>query len=106
PAQASAEGAAVSGGTGRRRGRPAEDAPAGGQLELAGAGVSEGAVVTAAEHAAGAAASNTALGGTVPPQGVPAPSGRRARRASGDQHALPAALPAPAGSGETAAEVA
>ncbi|GGX11543.1 nickel transporter [Streptomyces malachitofuscus] len=106
PAQASAEGAAVSGGTGRRRGRPAEDAPAGTALELAGAGVSEGAVVTAAEHAAGAAASNTGLGGTVPPQGVPAPSGRRARRASGDQHALPPALPAPSGGGDGAAEVA
>ncbi|MEU5521058.1 PAS domain-containing protein [Streptomyces sp. NPDC047860] len=106
PAQASAEGAVVSGGTGRRRGRPAEDAPAGTALELAGAGVSEGAVVTAAEHAAGAAASNTGLGGTVPPQGVPAPSGRRARRASGDQHALPPALPASAGGGDGAAEVA
>ncbi|MET7291842.1 PAS domain-containing protein [Streptomyces griseoloalbus] len=107
PAQASGEGAAVSGGTGRRRGRPAEDAAAaaaraaggaaGAEVELAGAGVSEGAVVTAAEHAAGAAASNTGLGGTVPPQGVPAPSGRRARTGSGEQHALPPALPAPSG---------
>ncbi|MGW4149678.1 PAS domain-containing protein, partial [Streptomyces albogriseolus] len=49
PAQASGEGAAVSGGTGRRRGRPAEDAGAavGAEVELAGAaagaGVSEGA---------------------------------------------------------------
>ncbi|MFJ7121565.1 PAS domain-containing protein [Streptomyces albogriseolus] len=100
PAQASGEGAAVSGGTGRRRGRPAEDAAAatGAEVELAGAaagaGVSEGAVVTAAEHAAGAAASNTGLGGTVPPQGVPAPSGRRARRAAGEQQALAPALPA------------
>ncbi|MFH9853833.1 PAS domain-containing protein [Streptomyces althioticus] len=100
PAQASGEGAAASGGTGRRRGRPAEDAPpaAGAEVELAGAaagaGVSEGAVVTAAEHAAGAAASNTGLGGTVPPQGVPAPSGRRARRAAGEQQALAPALPA------------
>ncbi|MGQ5225357.1 PAS domain-containing protein [Streptomyces sp. yara] len=99
PAQASGEGAAVSGGTGRRRGRPAEGAPAAGaEVELAGAatgaGVSEGAVVTAAEHAAGAAASNTGLGGTVPPQGVPAPSGRRARRADGEQQALAPALPA------------
>ncbi|MEU0683149.1 PAS domain-containing protein [Streptomyces albogriseolus] len=97
PAQASGEGAAMSGGTGRRRGRPAEDA-AGAEVELAGAaagaGVSEGAVVTAAEHAAGAAASNTGLGGTVPPQGVPAPSGRRARRAAGEQQALAPALPA------------
>ncbi|MCP9991842.1 PAS domain-containing protein [Streptomyces albogriseolus] len=100
PAQASGEGAAMSGGTGRRRGRPAEDAAvaAGAEVELAGAaagaGVSEGAVVTAAEHAAGAAASNTGLGGTVPPQGVPAPSGRRARRAAGEQQALAPALPA------------
>ncbi|WP_149547845.1 PAS domain-containing protein [Streptomyces marokkonensis] len=106
PAQASGEDAAVSGGTGRRRGRPAEDAPVGAELELSGTGVSEGAVVTAAEHAAGAAASNTGLGGTVPPQGVPAPSGRRARRASGEQHALPPALPAPASGGNGSAEVA
>ncbi|GAA2541401.1 hybrid sensor histidine kinase/response regulator [Streptomyces fimbriatus] len=111
PAQASAEGAVVSGGTGRRRGRPAEGAQtagaAGGAVEVAGAGaggagVSEGAVVTAAEHAAGAAASNTGLGGTVPPQGVPAPAGRRARRESGEQHALPPALPAPAGASQAA----
>ncbi|MFF5883677.1 PAS domain-containing protein [Streptomyces sp. NPDC012589] len=96
PAQTSGEGA-VSGGTGRRRGRPAEDAGTGAVIATTGdgAGVSEGAVVTAAEHAAGAAAANTGLGGTVPPQGVPAPSGRRARRAAGDQHALPPALPAP-----------
>ncbi|CAL9484186.1 hypothetical protein SUDANB60_03091 [Streptomyces sp. enrichment culture] len=100
PAQASGEDAAASGGTGRRRGRPAEDAAgaAGAEVELAGpaagAGVSEGAVVTAAEHAAGAAASNTGLGGTVPPQGVPSPSGRRARRAAGEQQALAPALPA------------
>ncbi|MDN0199432.1 PAS domain-containing protein [Streptomyces sp. S.PNR 29] len=86
PAQAAAE---ASGGTGRRRGRPAEDAA-----------VAEGAVVTADEHAAGTAASGTGLGGTVPPQGVPAPSGRRARRAAGEQHALPPALPASSGSGE------
>ncbi|MER5430922.1 PAS domain-containing protein [Streptomyces sp. NPDC002588] len=79
----------ASGGTGRRRGRPAEDA--GGA-----AGVAEGAVVTAAEHAAGTAAVGTGLGGTVPPQGVPAPAaGRRARRADdGPQNALPPALPA------------
>ncbi|MGA5315740.1 PAS domain-containing protein [Streptomyces pseudogriseolus] len=101
PAQVSGEGAVASGGTGRRRGRPAEAAAAatGAEVELAsaagvGAGVSEGAVVTAAEHAAGAAASNTGLGGTVPPQGVPAPSGRRARRAAGEQQALAPALPA------------
>ncbi|MGW7816620.1 PAS domain-containing protein [Streptomyces puniciscabiei] len=86
-----AEGAeAASGGTGRRRGRPAENGAGAG----AGGGVSEGAVVTAAEHAAGAAASGTGLGSAVPPQGVPAPTGRRARPASGaPQAALP---PAPA----------
>ncbi|MFD5774177.1 PAS domain-containing protein [Streptomyces fungicidicus] len=104
--------AQASGGTGRRRGRPAEDATGavGAEVELAGAagvagvaGVSEGAVVTAAEHAAGAAASNTGLGGTVPPQGVPAPSGRRARHGSGEQQALTAALPAPSG-GDGAAD--
>ncbi|WP_432117364.1 PAS domain-containing protein [Streptomyces sp. bgisy032] len=104
PAQASGE-QPTSGGTGRRRGRAAEDAAAAaaaaGALGSAVQGVSEGAVVTAAEHAAGAAASNTALGGTVPPQGVPAPSGRRARREPGEQHALPPALPAPS-SGEGA----
>ncbi|MDT0395517.1 response regulator [Streptomyces edwardsiae] len=97
----------ASGGTGRRRGRPAENAPAavGAEIELAGgAGVSEGAVVTAAEHAAGAAASNTGLGGTVPPQGMPAPSGRRARRGSDEQQALPPALPA--ADGAAGAEVA
>ncbi|MFF4588555.1 PAS domain-containing protein [Streptomyces sp. NPDC001388] len=82
----------ASGGSGRRRGRPAEDA-------AAGAGVAEGAVMTAAEHAAGTAAAGTGLGGTVPPQGVPAPpGGRRARRADdGQQNALPPALPAVAG---------
>ncbi|MFF4270648.1 PAS domain-containing protein [Streptomyces sp. NPDC001536] len=100
-----------SGGTGRRRGRPAEGADA----DMAegvdtGDGVSEGAVVTAAEYAAGTAAVGSGLGGTVPPQGVPAPAGgRRARRdsgqgsGSGEQHALPPALPAVA-SAEPAAE--
>ncbi|MDQ1027633.1 PAS domain S-box-containing protein [Streptomyces umbrinus] len=85
PAQASADegGAEGSGGTGRRRGRPS---PAEGD------GVSEGAVVTAAEHAAGAAA--TGLGETVPPQGVPVPAGGRRARRDGQQQALPAALPA------------
>ena len=78
-------GGEVSGGTGRRRGRPADDG---------GDGVAQGAVVTAAEHAAGTAAVGNGLGGTVPPQGVPAPSGRRARRDGGEQHALPPALPA------------
>ncbi|WP_406443933.1 PAS domain-containing protein [Streptomyces sp. NBC_01613] len=75
----------ISGGTGRRRGRSAEGA---------GDGVSEGAVVMAGEHAVQTAAVGTGLGGTVPPQGVPGPDGRRARRDGGEQHALPAALPA------------
>ncbi|MGW2711953.1 PAS domain-containing protein, partial [Streptomyces sp. NPDC001356] len=91
-----AEGAeGASGGTGRRRGRPAGDAGAGaGDAE----GVSEGSVVTSAEQGAGAAASGTGLGGTVPPQGVPVPAGRRARRDSGaPQAALPPALPAAGG---------
>ncbi|WP_458244672.1 PAS domain-containing protein [Streptomyces sp. MAI_2237] len=84
----------VSGGTGRRRGRPAESS---------GDGVSEGAVVMAAEHAAGTAAVGTGLGGTVPPQGVPASGGRRARHGGGAQQALPAALPAaPTPTGEPA----
>ncbi|MFE9927033.1 PAS domain-containing protein [Streptomyces sp. NPDC005774] len=119
PAQASGEDAVAvsSGGTGRRRGRSAEGAeaavPAGpgavagpiGSVGSVGAigsggGVSEGAVVTAAEYAAGSAASNTGLGGTVPPQGVPVPAGgQRARQVSGEQHALPPALPA-VGSGD------
>ncbi|MYU25635.1 PAS domain-containing protein [Streptomyces sp. SID8352] len=121
-----------SGGTGRRRGRPAEIPGAGEGTAPQGAptGVSEGAVVTAAEHAAGAAASRTGLGAAVPPHGVPVapqgmpvapqglppasaqpslppvssqgaspqdasvPGGRRARRADGERHALPPALPA------------
>ncbi|MEV6051669.1 PAS domain-containing protein [Streptomyces sp. NPDC052107] len=84
-----AEGAeTASGGTGRRRGRPAEGGTG------VNEGVSEGAVVTAAEHGSGAAASGNGLGPTVPPQGVPAPTGRRARSDSGaPQAALP---PAPA----------
>ncbi|MBP2051032.1 PAS domain S-box-containing protein [Streptomyces griseochromogenes] len=88
----SAEGTSgASSGTGRRRGRPAES-DAGDD-----AGVAEGAVVTAAEHAAGTAAAGSGLGGTVPPQGVPVPAGRRARHGSGEpQAALPPALP-PAG---------
>ncbi|WP_371548110.1 PAS domain-containing protein [Streptomyces sp. NBC_00554] len=93
-------GASGSGGTGRRRGRPSPvegsaDKVAGG----AAGGASEGAVVMAGEHA-GTAAAGTGLGGTVPPQGVPVsaqgvpvPSGRRARQ-GGEQHALPPALPA------------
>ncbi|WP_329366605.1 PAS domain-containing protein [Streptomyces sp. NBC_01483] len=99
PAQA--EGPGDDGGavaTGRRRGRPS---PVEGADGDDAEGVSEGAVVTAAEHAAGTAAVGTGLGGTVPPQGVPVaspqgvpvPSGRRARR-NGEQHALPPALPA------------
>ncbi|MET9387968.1 PAS domain-containing protein [Streptomyces sp. NPDC002928] len=94
-AAAAADAGEVSGGTGRRRGRPAEiaAAPAVGSQEAA-ASVAEGAVVTAAEHAAGTAASGTGLGGTVPPQGVPAPAGQRGRRDSDEQHALPPALPA------------
>ncbi|WP_369390417.1 PAS domain-containing protein [Streptomyces sp. CG1] len=81
---------ATSGGTGRRRGRPAE--------ANAGESVSEGAVVTAAEHAAGAAASGTGLGSAVPPQGVPTPAGLPARPGSGaPQAALPPALPAAGG---------
>ncbi|MGW2772898.1 PAS domain-containing protein [Streptomyces olivaceoviridis] len=88
-----AEGAeTASGGTGRRRGRPSDNA---GAAEGTAEGVSEGSVVTSAEQGAGAAASGTGLGGTVPPQGVPVPTGRRARRDSGaPQAALPAALPA------------
>ncbi|MEU0971328.1 PAS domain-containing protein, partial [Streptomyces sp. NPDC005917] len=81
----------ASGGTGRRRGRPAD--ASGGVNGVAG--VAEGAVVTAAEQGAGTAASGTGLGGTVPPQGVPAPAaGRRARREPDERQALPAALPA------------
>ncbi|WP_107474264.1 hybrid sensor histidine kinase/response regulator [Streptomyces sp. NRRL S-340] len=74
-----------SGGTGRRRGRPADP------------DVAEGAVVTAAEHAAGTAASGSGLGGTVPPQGVPVPlpGGPRDRYETGEPHALPAAPGAP-----------
>ncbi|WP_330289482.1 PAS domain-containing protein [Streptomyces sp. NBC_00576] len=86
-------------GTGRRRGRPSPvegvDAGAGDD-----GGVSEGAVVMAGEHGAGTAAAGTGLGGTVPPQGVP---GAPARRAGGEQHALPPALPA-APSGAAGAE--
>ncbi|MFE3033693.1 PAS domain-containing protein [Streptomyces canus] len=88
PAQSSGDDGDGSGGTGRRRGRPAEGA------ESAEAGVAEGAVVMASEHGAGSAAVGTGLGGTVPPQGVPVPAGGRARHGGGEQHALPAALPA------------
>ncbi|MCX4989860.1 MULTISPECIES: PAS domain-containing protein [unclassified Streptomyces] len=86
-----------SGGTGRRRGRPSPVEGAGDDVAPGMPdGVSEGAVVMAGEHGAGTAAVGTGLGGTVPPQGVPVPSGRRARR-DGEQHALPAALPAAPG---------
>ncbi|MGW7263154.1 PAS domain-containing protein [Streptomyces sp. NPDC054842] len=78
--------AGAPGGTGRRRGRPSP-------VEGDAGGVAEGAVLMAGEHSAGQAAVGTGLGGTVPPQGVPAPSGRRARRDT-EQHALPPALPA------------
>jgi PAS domain S-box-containing protein len=101
PARVSGEDAAAggaSGGTGRRR-RAAEEAGAG-AVGSAVQGIAEGAVVTAAEHAAGTAASNTGLGGTVPPQGVPAPSGRRARQEPGEQAALPPALPAASSGGD------
>ncbi|MGX5188690.1 PAS domain-containing protein [Streptomyces avermitilis] len=97
--------AGPSGGTGRRRGRPspvegaASDA-ADGLGQSVAQGVAEGAVVTAAEHAAGTAA--TGLGQTVPPQGVPTPSGRRARRGD-ERQALPAALPAAPSGAETGA---
>ncbi|MEV7993192.1 PAS domain-containing protein, partial [Streptomyces sp. NPDC086077] len=99
PAPAAADPGEAGGGTGRRRGRPAEGAelalPGAAPDDAAGDDVSEGAVVTAAEHAAGTAAAANGLGGTVPPQGVPGSGGgRRARRAAGEQHALPAALPA------------
>ncbi|MFI8488391.1 hybrid sensor histidine kinase/response regulator [Streptomyces rubrogriseus] len=99
PAQAGPGAGAGAGGTGRRRGRPAESSGAetAGVPQAALGGVSEGAVVMAGEHGGGAAASNTGLGGTVPPQGVPAPTGRRAGQDGGEQHALPPALPAQAG---------
>ncbi|WP_411572847.1 PAS domain-containing protein [Streptomyces acidiscabies] len=64
-------------GSGRRRGRPA----AGGDE------VAEGAVVTAAEHAAGTAAVGAGLGAAVPPQGVPVPPGGMPVP-SGEQNAL------------------
>ncbi len=102
PAQAAGDGSGP-GGTGRRRGRPAEAAGTG-VAELppgAQAGVSEGAVVMAGDRG-GAAASNTGLGGTVPPQGVPAPAGGRTRQDGGEQQALPPALPAQAGESDPA----
>nr|WP_145488461.1 MULTISPECIES: PAS domain-containing protein [Streptomyces] len=94
----------ASGGTGRRRGRPAELDPA--RADAGADGVSEGAVVTAAEHAAGAAASGTGLGGAVPPGGVPVPAGHAARTGTepAPQAALPAALPPAGGEGAPGAE--
>ncbi|SDK78980.1 PAS domain-containing protein [Streptomyces indicus] len=97
PAQVSAEsdGGGISvtgggGGTGRRRRAHAEPVP-----NEPAAEVAQGAVVTAAEHAAGAPAGAPGLGAAVPPQGVPAeagaPTGRRARRASSAVAALPPA---------------
>ncbi|OIJ87516.1 histidine kinase [Streptomyces sp. MUSC 14] len=94
-ASASASASASSSGSGRRRGRPAENG-AGDAGD--GAGVSEGAVVTAAEHAAGAAAAGTGLGAAVPPQGVPV----RPDAGAPAQAALPAALPAGSGTGQQA----
>ncbi|MFD5439743.1 hybrid sensor histidine kinase/response regulator [Streptomyces tendae] len=104
PAQAAPGEGPGAGGTGRRRGRPAEGAGAevAGVPQGAPAGVSEGAVVMAGEHGGGAAASNTGLGGTVPPQGVPAPTGRRGGQDGGEQHALPPALPVQAGESDPA----
>ncbi|MEU3612557.1 PAS domain-containing protein [Streptomyces sp. NPDC006872] len=95
PMAAEVESAGGAGGSGRRRGRSAEVAIAGaGAVAGADAGVSEGAVVTAAEHAAGTAASGTGLGGTVPPQGVPVvPGGRRAQREPDGPQQLQNALP-------------
>ncbi|MEU9332963.1 PAS domain-containing protein [Streptomyces sp. NPDC048290] len=105
--------------TGRRRGRPAEPAPPTSPTSPGAPGApsavptaplapvppvgaiepvaAQGAVVTAAEHAAGAAASRTGLGAAVPPQGVPVgPAGQLARQAGGrPAAALPPALPAP-----------
>ncbi|MFI5658040.1 PAS domain-containing protein [Streptomyces sp. NPDC051684] len=69
---------ASSSGTGRRRGRPAPEESA-----------AQGSVVTSAEHGT----SSPALGDTVPPQGVPAPTGRRARRAGREEQAALPALP-------------
>ncbi|WP_330458714.1 PAS domain-containing protein [Streptomyces sp. NBC_00820] len=91
---------AASGGTGRRRARPAEiGAGAGAGEALAeGAMGAVGAVVTAAEHAAGAAASGSGLGGAVPPRGVPVAAGQRAPHDDNRaQAALPPALPAATG---------
>ncbi|WP_405992234.1 PAS domain-containing protein [Streptomyces sp. NBC_00986] len=95
-AAAEAGGDGASSGTGRRRGRAAEGAAgevSDGDAEGVSGGVSEGAVMTAAEHAAGTAASGTGLGGTVSPRGVPVGGEQR--------QALPAALPASGGSDDS-----
>ncbi|MFE9612756.1 PAS domain-containing protein [Streptomyces sp. NPDC006012] len=93
PADGADVASSGSSGTGRRRARPADGAGDGnGDGDE---GVSEGAVMTAAEHAAGTAAVGSGLGGTVPPQGVPAPPGLPARNETGEPPAaLPPALPA------------
>ncbi|MFF9582579.1 PAS domain-containing protein [Streptomyces achromogenes] len=109
-----AEGAeSASGGTGRRRARPADGTGAGTDAGVRGGrsegtGVAEGAVVTSAEQSAGAAASGTGLGGTVPPQGVPAGTVRPARHEvdAGPQAALPPALPAAEAGSAAGGEVA
>ncbi|MEV1026957.1 PAS domain-containing protein [Streptomyces sp. NPDC050264] len=89
-ASAGAGGEGPGGGTGRRRARSAK-----------GGAAAEGSVLTAAEHAAG----SPALGQAVPPQGVPAPTGRRARRTGDSEQAALPALPsgsAPSGSAQQA----
>ncbi|QNP71703.1 PAS domain-containing protein [Streptomyces roseirectus] len=90
----------------RRRGPAAEedvaveaDAGSGRRRARGGDEVAEGAVVTAAEHAAGTAAVGAGLGAAVPPQGVPVPPGGVAVGAS-EQNALPPALPSTPGAGE------
>ncbi|MEV6650014.1 PAS domain-containing protein [Streptomyces sp. NPDC051219] len=96
PAQNAGEDAGGNGagsgrGTGRRRGRPSPV-----EQQAAQPPPHEGAVVTAAEGARDHGRAR--LGETVPPQGVPAPTGRRARRgpdaAPENALALPAAPPA------------
>ncbi|MBK6014004.1 PAS domain-containing protein [Streptomyces sp. MBT53] len=99
-----AGGDGASSGTGRRRGRAAEVGAGDGDgdgSEGGADGVSEGAVMTAAEHAAGTAASGTGLG-AVPPGGVPVP----APGGGGERQALPPALPAggPAGGASNGAD--
>ncbi|MGW3493349.1 PAS domain-containing protein [Streptomyces sp. NPDC001020] len=78
-----AETTGASGSGGRRRGRP-------NPVESG----SEGSAVTAAGHAAGTMA--TGLEETLPPQGVPTPTGRRARRDT-EQQTPPTTLPSASG---------